>query len=168
MLYPTYCRNLPEKQKITDVHLIDRNCESFYTLPDSPYPSVTVSSIPHATVFHYFFPPSLLSSLRFFFIYSQQNSNWWKNNKKERSIWFNGILQEAVTPPEQIEPWITRKLVNSVLYAPAIFAFFTLEDLYGVHFTLEDNEVISLDKLKEDDTCLCGDLRQMVNASGRI
>ena len=73
-----------------------------------------------------------------------------------------------MSPPENIEPWITRKLVNSILFSPAIFAFFTLEDLYGVHFALEDHQIISLEQLKEDDTCLSGDLRQMVNASGRI
>ena len=61
---------------------------------------------------------------------------WWAEDRERRQRFFNAMLRQGGTAPEECEPWIGRQVVQQHLRSPAMWAVIPLQDLLGMSAAL--------------------------------
>jgi len=111
---------------------------------------------------------------------------WWEENRVLSERFFRLVMGQKGDFPYFMEPWIARDILTMHLYSPAMWAIFPVQDLLAMDGRLRwdntEGERINVPavaqhywryrmhlKLEDliDEKKLNGDLRTMINASGR-
>ena len=111
---------------------------------------------------------------------------WWEEDRVHSERFFRLVMGQKGEFPYFMEPWVAREILNMHLYSPAMWAIFPIQDLLAMDGRLRwDNTEgerinvpaiaqhywryrmhLKLEDLMEEQK-LNGELRSMINASGR-
>jgi len=61
---------------------------------------------------------------------------WWEEDKNKTQQFYNQVLHQQGTAPEQCEAWINKSIVLQHLHAPAMWSVFLLQDILGMSESL--------------------------------